>query len=153
MPPTVTLSSTTLAVGVDAAATRIKVASTTGMVANTRLYVGAYPSGELMRVDRIDVDPWVVVTRGVDGSKVSPHAIGDTVYVGRADQFYSTPPVGRPDGAIAVSPYIDVVAGKVYFAQGDTGTQSVRWWVEQTTVRTVSALGVYTTTTTPTSST
>ena len=151
MPATVTLSSTTLAAGVDSAATRVKVTSTTGLVHGVRMYI----DGELMKVLRFDPDPWVVVTRGVDGSKASAHSSGVTVYIGRADQFYGQPPVGRPDGAVLVSPYIDVVNGNVYFAQGDvtpTGS-AVRWWMVQTNTRTTQPLGVTTSTLDPTSST
>lgn len=149
MPATVTLSSTTLAEGVNAASGRIKVASTAGMLAGTRLYIG----GELMAVIRIEVDPWVSVTRGVDGSKASAHASEETIYIGRADQFYSTAPVGRPDAAILVSPYIDVVAGRVYFAQGDASATSSRWWQEESVTHGAGPLGVRTTTFDPTSST
>jgi len=151
MPATVTLSTTTLAEGCDASASRIKVASTTGMLPNTRLYVG----GELMKVMRIEVDPWVIVARGVDASRAAAHPSGDTVYIGRADQFYAVPPFGRPDASVLVSPYIDVVAGNIYFAQGDvtpTATAN-RWWQIQTNTRTSGPLGVVTSTLDPTSST
>lgn len=154
MPATVTLSSTTLAEGCDMGQTRIKVTSTTGMVQGLRIYVGG-PGGELMKIQRLDVSPWVIVTRGVDGSKASPHSSGETIYIGRGDQFYNVPPVGRPDAAIAVSPYIDVVAGLIYFAQGDNqpSATAVRWWQVQTNTRTTQPLGVQTTTLDPTSST
>lgn len=156
MPATVTLASTTLAEGCDGAATRLKVTSTSGMYTGLRLFVGgAGNDGELVKVMRLDVDPWVIVTRGVDGSRAQPHVSGDTVYVGRADQFYCCPPMGRPDAAVAVSPYIDVRAGLIYFAQGDTtpSTSANRWWQQQTNTRTSQPLGVLTSTLDPTSST
>lgn len=151
MSATVTLGSTTLADGVDAMSCRVKVASTAGMVPGTRLYT----NGELMTVLRIDVDPWVCVSRGVDRTSSSPHSSGETVYIGRADQFYAAPPVGRPDSSVLVSPYIDTVAGKVYFAQGDVtpSGSAVRWWQEQTATRVARPLGGTTTTLDPTSST
>jgi hypothetical protein len=140
MPATVTLSSTTITEGVDASATRIKVASTTGLVYGVRLYI----DGELMSVQRLDVDPWVIVTRGVDGSRASAHSDDSVVYIGRADQFYDRPPIGRPDAAVLVSPYIDVVNGNVYFAQGDVtpSGSAVRWWQIQTNTRNPQPLGV-----------
>ena len=151
MPATVTLSTITLAEGCDASAGRIKVSSTSGLTYGLRLYVG----GELMNVLRIDVSPWVVVARGVDGSRAAAHPSGDTVYIGRADQFYAVPPFGRPDAAILVSPYIDVVAGNIYFAQGDVNptASANRWWQIQTNTRTSGPLGVVTTTLDPASST
>jgi hypothetical protein len=149
--PTTTLATTALSVGVNASDTRIKVDSTSGMNRDTRLY---FP-GELMQVIRLDVSPWVIVRRGVDGTTACPHSTAETIYIGRADQFYQGPPVGRPEGAVLVSPYIDVIGNKVYFAQGDTtpsGT-AVRWWQEQTTTRVIGPLGSTTTTLNPTSST
>lgn len=139
MPALATLSTTTFAEGVDNKSDRIRVASTSGMVPGIRLYA----NGELMTVLRIDVDPWVVVTRGVDSTSATPHSSGETIYVGRADQFYSSPPVGRPPSPVLVSPYIDAVAGKVYFAQGDNqpSATAVRWWQEQTTTYTPGSLG------------
>lgn len=156
MPATVTLTSTTLAEGCDAATTRVKVASTSGIVPGLRLFVGGSGNdGELMKVQRLDVDPWLIVARGVDGSRAQPHVSGDTAYVGRGDQFYCCPPMGRPDAAIPVSPYIDVVCGRIYFAQGDTQPSATanRWWQEQTNTRTLLPLGIRTVTPDPTSST
>ena len=151
MPARTTLTSTTLANTINASEGRIKVASTAGMVPGMRLYV----TGELMTVLRLEPDPWVSVQRGVDGSEAQAHAVGDTIYVGRADQMYSGPPVGRPDAAIEVSPYIDVINGAIYFAQGDTtpSASANRWWQIQTNTRTSGPLGVMTSTLDPTSST
>lgn len=151
MPATVTLRSTTLADGVDDKSTRIKVGSTTGMVRGLRLYVDK----ELMAVQRLDIDPWVIVTRGVDGTPSLAHAAASPMFVGRADQFYMGPPEGKPQPAIAVSPYIDVVSGFIYFAQGDViqGTTGNRWWQIQTQSFGVGPLGVRTVTLDPTSST
>lgn len=156
MPATATLTSTTLAQAVNASDLRIKLASTSGVYPGLSLYISAISgSGELVRVVRLEPDPWVTVTRGVDGSKAQGHSAGETVYIGRADQFYCCPPMGRPDAAIPVSPYIDVQAGRVYFAQGDTTPSATadRWWSEQTNTRTSGPLGVRTTTLDPTSST
>lgn len=149
MPATVTLSSTTLADGINDSATRISVASTSGLIPGLRLYI----EGELLTVLRLDVDPWVFVTRGVDGTSSSAHSAGALAYIGRADQFYSGPPVGRPQNAIPVSPYIDVINGKVYFAQGDASATQSRWWQLQTSIPGTTSLGVRTTTLDPTVST
>jgi len=152
MPALATLVSTTLAEGCDGASTRIKLTSVSGLVNQiTRLYVG----GELMKFERVDISPWIIVRRGVDGSKASPHVSGEAVFIGRPDQFYYGPPAGRPEAAVLVSPYIDVVNGNVYFAQGDTtpSTSANRWWQIQTNTRTSGPLGVQTSTLDPTSST
>lgn len=150
MPATVTLASTTLSEGIDDKATRIKLASTAGITAGLRLYIDR----ELVGVVRLDIDPWVIVKRGADGSPSIPHGAGTQIFIGRADQFYSSPPNGRPASSIEVSPYIDVVGGRVYFAQGDAvPAGAARYWVVQTTTLGVGPLGVRTTTLDPTSST
>lgn len=150
MPATVTLSSTTLLEGIDDKATRIKVASTAGIVAGLRMY----HDKELVAVIRLDVDPWVIVKRGADGTPSLPHGAGAQMFIGRADQFYQGPPRGRPQSAIEVSPYIDVVNGVIYFAQGDAVPAGApRYWQIQTTTLGVGPLGVRTVTLDPTSST
>ena len=116
MPATVTLPTTTLGVGVLDKDTLVSLASTSGVFAGIRLFI----DGELMKVVSLDVDPWVRVIRGVDGTSAAPHPSTATVYIGRGDQFYQNDPVGRPPAAIPVSPYINVINGSVWFAQGDT---------------------------------
>jgi len=150
MPATVTLNTTTLSDGIDERSTRIKLSSTANVLPGLRLYVDR----ELMAVVRLDVDPWVLVRRGADGTPSIPHGVGTPIFIGRADQFYSSPPNGRPASAIDVSPYIDVVGGKIYFAQGDAvPTGAARYWQIQTTTLGVGPLGVRTVTFDPTSST
>lgn len=151
MPATVTLSQTTLTEGVDSLARQVRVASTSGLTAGTRLYVDT----ELMSVVSLGVDSWVNVLRGVDGTSTAPHSSGSTITIGRGDQFYGTDPVGAPPPEIPVSPYINVVNGTVWFAQGDgvPAKQGRRWWQKQSTTFGAGPLGVRTTTLDPTSST
>lgn len=149
MPATVTLSTTTLSAAVGASDTRVRLASTSGLFAGTRLYV----DGELMQVVGLDVDSWVNVKRGVDGTIGAAHPSSVTVYIGRADQFYDHDPVGRPDASILVSPYINAVSGKVWFAQGDASNTANRWWQLQTVSYETGALGIRSTTLEPTVST
>ena len=151
MPATVTLSTTTLATGVSASETSIKVASTSGLIPGTRLFL----EKELMAVVSLGIAPWVNVRRGVDGSPALPHVSGATIYIGRAHDFYDHDPVGAPASAIAVSPHINVVNGTVWFAQGnpDTAAQAQRWWQQQTTSYATGPFGVLVQTPSPTSST
>jgi hypothetical protein len=151
MPATVTLSTTTLQQTAGASDSQIKVESTSGMFPGTRLWIDR----ELMTVVSLGVSPWVNVLRGVDGTSAQAHSSLSTVTIGRGDQFYSIDPVGRPFDAISVSPYINVLTGDVWLAQGDAqpdGT-AVRWWQKVTTTYGVGALGVRTTTQDPTAST
>jgi len=151
MPATVTLSTTTLAVGVSASETSIKVASTSGLTPGTRLFL----EKELMAVVSLGIDPWVNVRRGVDGTPSVPHISGATIYIGRAHDFYDHDPIGAPEAAIAVSPHINVLTGSVWFAQGspDPDRSSQRWWQLQTTTYSTGPLGVAVQTPSPTSST
>jgi hypothetical protein len=151
MPATVTLSTTTLAANVGASDNQIKLASTAGVTPGTRLWVDR----ELMAVVSLGVDPWVNVSRGVDGTAGSPHNSAATVTIGQAYQFYSSDPVGRPNEAVPVSPYINVRNGTIWYAQGDAvpGDTATRWWQAVTTTYDTGPLGVRTTTMDPTSST
>ncbi len=149
MPATVTLATATLTVSVGPSTDTINLSSTEGVLPGVRLYI----DGELMLVNRNDVDG-TKVRRGVDGTSGQPHASGGTVYIGRADQFYSQDPIGRPDNAIPVSPYINVVNGSMWFAQGDAlPSGGNRWWQRVTTTYGTGPLGVRTTTMDPTVST
>lgn len=153
MPATVTLSTTTLVDSVTAGASSIKLASTSGLTPGTRLFVDR----ELMSVVGLLVDPWVKVLRGVDGSSAAPHSSSATVTIGRADQFYGTDPQGAPPSEFPVSPYINVVSGDVFLAQGDAaafpGQMVNRWWQKVTTTYGQGALSVRTTSADPTAST
>lgn len=148
MAATVTLSSTTLAENVSDSAGQIKVASTAGMIPGYRLYL----DGELMSVISLAVDPWVNVLRGRDGTHSAPHQSSSVIYIGRGDRFYEQDPTGRPPAAVPVVPYINVVNGTVWLPQGDESPSATanRWWQKQATSYDIGALGVRTTTTSPT---
>lgn len=149
MPATVTLSTTTLGASAGVSDNLIKLASTAGLKVGIYLYI----DGELMRVLGLDVDPWVKVTRGMDGTAAAPHPSTATVYYGEAYQFYQTDPVGRPPAAIPVSPYINVINGTVWFAQGDATATSNRWWQKASATYGAGPLGIRTVTLDPSSST
>lgn len=151
MPATVTLSTLTLASNVRMGDNRIKVSSTTGLVPGVRLFEG----GELMEVVGLLPDPWVSVRRGVDGTATVPHNSSATVYIGAANQFYSTDPIGRPNAAVLVSPWINARTNRIWFAQGDSLPTETgnRWWQEAVNTYAPGSLGVQTVTTSPTSST
>lgn len=151
MPATVTLSSTTIAASVGASDLLVKVASTSGLSVGTRLFC----EGELMAVESLEVDPWVKVRRGVDGTAASHHDSTAPVWIGRADQFYSQDPVGAPPEAVLVSPWINVINGTVWFAGGDAHPEGLpyRWWSKQQAAYGQGALGVQTRDLSPTAST
>ena len=140
MPATVTLSSTTLATGTGASDKQIKVSSTSGLTAGIRLFI----ERELMSVVSLGVGTWVNVLRGVDGTAATAHPIAATAWIGRADQFYQTDPVGRPPMSPPVSPHINVRNGVVWFAQGDAGPDGLsnRWWQQQEVTHEVGPLGI-----------
>ena len=151
MPATVTLSTTTLSFSVGASDRKVNVASISGLTPGTRLFV----NDELMEVVSTGTDTWVDVLRGRDGTPGVAHDSGATIYIGRADQFYSSDPVGAPHNSILVSPYINTTNGGIWFARGDTlpGEHAKRWWQKQTTTYSEGALGVQVETLDPTEST
>jgi hypothetical protein len=163
MPATVTLNTTTLATPLGADDQYVNVVSVTNILPGNHLYVvdGGGP-GELVKVLSLGVGTLVKVIRGVGGTKTGAHSPASTVYIGTGDQFYSRNPVGEPPDAIPVSPYINVLTGGIWFAQGDQGPAGTglgaqaltqRWWQLQTSTFDVGPLGVRTTTLTPTAST
>jgi hypothetical protein len=149
MPATVTLATTTLAASLGTSDRRVKLASTSGVIPGSRLFV----DGELMAVVSLDVDPWVNVRRGVDGSRAHVHQSALTVYIGRPDQFYDTDPMGMPRAEILVSPHINVVNGNVWFAQGGALPNQDRYWAKQTLTYQDGAFGIPVPVYSPTSST
>lgn len=147
MPATVTLSSTTLKTAAGAPDTQVQVSSTSGLIPGVRLFV----DGELMSVVSLGGGTWVKVLRGVDGSAAAAHPSMAVVYIGRADQFYAVDPVGKPPASVLVSPYINVINGTVWMAQGDP--DGVRWWQNQTATFGTGPLGIQTVTYNPSAST
>lgn len=152
MPATVTLSTTTLTYGIDPGAGEIQLDSVSGILPGYRLWIDR----ELMSVLRlIPGSERLQVQRGVDGTAAAEHSSSATVTIGTPDQFYSRDPVGAPSSAIPVSPWINVLNGKVWYAQGDSvpDGQTYRWWQEVSQTYGIGALGVRTQTSAPTSST
>lgn len=144
---TATLATTTLVFAVDAGARHWQLASTTGIVQGTRLWLDR----ELAAVEQLTgINNIVLVRRGVDQTIATPHQSSATVTLGRADQFYSTDPVGLPPIPILVYPYINVTTGVSWVAQGDeTGPgAAARIWAPITSTETQGAMGVRVVTTT-----
>ena len=150
MPATVTLSTTTLSVGINRSEGLLTVASTSGLTAGIRLFC----EGEVMSVVGLGVGTQVRVSRGTDGTNGAPHDAGTLIYIAQASQLNSVNPTGRPPDAIPVSPYINVSDGSIWFAQGDIVPAGIsnRWWQAQTTTYGIGPLGVRTVTYSPTSS-
>ena len=153
MPATVTLATATLQAEVNVSDGQIVVDSTSGLTASNTNSVFLFCEGELMEVVSLGVNPVVNVLRGVQGTGARYHEPGATIYVGRGDQFYSEDPVGSPKEVIPVSPWINVVNGSIWFAQGDAIPGQYRWWQQQATVYDVGPVGVRTFTLAPTAST
>jgi hypothetical protein len=151
MPARVNLATTTLAATLDAKSQFVKLASTSGVRPGMCLFL----DGELTKVISLDVDPWVRVLRGQDGSKAITHSSGVAVYAGDGGQFYQYDPVGRPPETFEVSPWINVQNGAVWFAQGDNDPVGLadRWWQLQTTSYDQGPLGIRVKTLNPASST
>lgn len=150
---TVTLSSTTLKTNCAASDTAVQLTSTTGVTVNNLTTLRFWVDRELMTVVSLGLGTWVNVLRGSDGSIASAHGSSATVYIGRADQFQSSDPVGTPPSPVLVSPWINVLTGTIWLAEGDESGPSAgaRFWQIVTNVPGTGSLGVRTTTQTPTS--
>jgi len=145
-----TLSTTTLAALVGPLDSAVLLASVTDVLPGMRLYVDR----ELMGVLSLGLGTSVNVLRGVDGTATTAHSSSQAVTLGTADQFYQQDPVGPP-GDVPVSPWINVVNGTSWTAQGDeTGAnQQARWWAKTQAAHAVGALGVRTVTSAPSDNT
>ena len=143
MAATVTLDTTTTTNAIQAGDLAILLDSVTNVLAGRYLYV----ERELMKVRSIGIGTSVNVNRGIGGTATTAHASGATVTIGKAHQFYSTDPTGMPGGAVEVDPYINVLTGVHWTAQGDEDGPGVkgRWGAPKTTTRDFGALGVRTT--------
>jgi hypothetical protein len=106
----------------------VLLASTSGLVPGTRLYVDR----ELMAVVAIGIGKNVKVTRGVDGTSTARHSGGTMVVVGRGDQFYTTDPPPASAYQPAVNPWINILTGKVWVLQGEEEGIDRQWWQEVT---------------------
>jgi hypothetical protein len=141
MAATVTLTTTTLSTQVGASDASVFVASTSGMTPGVRLFV----DGELLSMLRFGVGTReVVVLRGVDGTSTQAHAPGSEVTIGRGDQFYMADPVGRPPNPVDIAPWINLVNGRRWVAQGDEagpGAQ-LRSWALETDAAAIGSLGI-----------
>lgn len=141
MPAATTLATTSLTLWIDALAHEVQLASGSGIVPGLRLWVDR----ELMEVKSLPDSLNIVrVKRGVDGTAPSRHSSTATVTIGRADQFYAHDPYGAPPSVILVSPFINVLNGKVWLAQGDAlpDNATVRWWQEVTNSYPSASLGI-----------
>lgn len=142
MPALVTLTTTTLTTRVNAADSSVNLASTTGVLPGYRLYVDQ----ELLGVLRLGLNTSVDVVRGVDGTAATAHASSQTVTIGQGDQFYLSDPVGPPPSEVLVTPWINVLTGAQWTAQGDETGPNVqaRWWARTEHTHGTGALGVRT---------
>lgn len=143
MPATVTLATATLTYSVSPDAVEVQLSSVSGVDVGDRLWIDR----ELMKVNSVVTGTTrVKVNRGVDGTAASNHWSRATVTIGRPDQFYTTDPVGSPSTVIPVSPYINVLNGRVWYAQGDSlpDGATYRWWEEVTQTYGIGPLGVRT---------
>jgi len=149
----VTLSSTTLISPLGREDGEAYVASVAGLSDGTRLYIDR----ESAAVIGNPLANPVRLRRGQDGTGAEPHPNGATAWIAQPDQLYSRDPAGLPPTELLVSPWINVLTGAVWFAQGDAvgpgASTTLRRWAKQETTYTVGALGVETITQAPTAST
>ncbi len=134
-----TLSTVTLAQEVDANALEVRLVSSEGLTPGLRLYFDR----ELMEITFLHDSGRVTVRRGSDATFGAAHASGIDGFVGRADQFFSSDPLGIPAQSVSVTPYINAISGTVWLNQGDDARViGDRWWQKVTPVYAIDALGI-----------
>lgn len=137
---TVSLSSTLFTSTVEPSDSQVILSSTSGVTPGVRLFCDR----ELLAVERLTgIGNAAVVRRGVDGTFASRHATDAVVYIGRADQFYASDPIGLPPAVLPIYPYINALTGDVWVAEGDeTGPGNAgRVWSKATQSIDAGALG------------
>jgi hypothetical protein len=144
---TVTLSTTTLSAAVSASDGAFTLASTSGIVPGVRLFLDR----ELIAVVSLGLGTSVNVRRGQHGTAAQAHASGSTVTIGRADQFYESDPQGLPPDVVLVSPWINVLTGAQWTAQGDESGPGLkaRYWQQTVVTPAIGDLGIRVTSSTP----
>ena len=137
----VTLATTTLAALVRPTSTSVSLASAAGVVPGRCLYIDR----ELLQVTSV-ASTLVTVRRGMSGTATTAHSSSAVVTIGTCDQFYTQDPVGPPPDDVLVTPWINVMTGTQWTAQGDESgpNQQARWWAKTATTRDVGAMGVRT---------
>lgn len=121
------LTTTTLSAAVTSTSTTtLRVASATGIVANsTVLFIedGTSNNSEAAFVNSVSGTA-IGVTRGYNGTKVSTHISGALVFAGTPDKFYSFEPGGSCTAAQQpVTPFINVLTGNAWLCS----TISLQW--------------------------
>ncbi|MDA1095310.1 MAG: hypothetical protein O3A25_18920 [Acidobacteria bacterium] len=140
MAATTTLATTTLTYAVGAGDRAVTLGSTSGVVPGVQLHADR----ELLQVVSVGLGTSVNVLRGRGGTSASRHTSGVTATIGQPDQFYSSDPQGLPAIPPLVSPWINVLTGDQWLAQGDETGASVegRWWQKVASAYSIGALGV-----------
>jgi hypothetical protein len=134
-----TLTTTTLAAAVSSSDSRVQLTSIAGVVPGIFLYC----EQELMLVEGMSIGTEVLVQRGVEGTSGQAHSSLDPVTIGRGDQFYQTNPFGGAPAVQLVSPWINVLTGEQWTAQGDeTGLTPNLYWARTQYARSIGAFGV-----------
>lgn len=141
---TVSLNTTSFAVTVEPSDQIITFADTTNLSSTNATQLCVYVDNELIRLVRPTTGSQWAVRRGIGGTAASRHATNVVVWIGRADQFYDTDPIGLPLNEIAVYPYINVLNGSIWVPEGDetaSGLQA-RIWSKVTRSIDPGALGI-----------
>ncbi len=107
------LTATSLAASVTNSSTSLRVASATGITANTTLlYIddGTGGNGEAVFVNSVS-GTTIGITRGYQGTKASAHLSGSVVMAGPPPAFVSRDPSGACTASAAYTPTINILGG------------------------------------------
>lgn len=118
------LTATSLSAALTQSSTTLRVASATGITANTTvLYIddGTGGNGEAVFVNSVS-GTTIGVTRGYNGSHANAHLSGSVVLAGPPPAFVSSDPSGACTASAAYTPTVNILGG----SNGQTGG---RQWI------------------------
>lgn len=120
------VTATSLSAALTQSSTTLRVASATGITANTTvLFIqdGNGGNGEAVFVNSVN-STTIGVTRGYNGTQANPHASGGVVLVGAAGggPFVSVDPSGTCTAASSYTPTVNILTGRQWICSTITGT-------------------------------
>ena len=138
----------TLLTSVGEGDTSVNLSSVVGIIPG---YHCIFVDDELIKIVSFGLGTSVNGIRGIEGTTNERHGSGSAVYIGPAHYFNYRDPNGIPGRPPLTNPWINLLNGNVWFAEGDESGPNVdaRRWVLQTTMLGAGPLGINSVTLTP----
>lgn len=118
------LTATSLAAALNSSSTTLRVASATGIAANTTvLFIddGTGGNGEAVFVNSVS-GTTIGVTRGYNGTQANAHLTASVVLAGTPNKFFSVDPSGSCTAASSITPYVNILSGRQWICSSVTAS-------------------------------